>query len=320
MAIQAVSFGELLIDFVSTQRDVSVGEAPAFAKAPGGAPANVAVGLAKLGVPTAFMGQVGDDPFGHHLAEVLAREGVDVSGLRFSTQALTPLAFVSVEASGERSFIFYRKPSADMLMTEADLDQNLLAQAKVFHFGSITLIDEPLRSTTLAAVHQAQANGALISYDPNLREPLWRSLEDARQGMKLGLQFAHVVKVSEEELAFLTGESDLEVGVRRLWEDNTRLIVVTRGAEGCAAFTAKRSWSVAGYRVTVEDTIGAGDGFVAGLLSGVLPMGADWYDQDLLPVLQRANAVGALTVTKRGGIPALPDAEALETFLRTHQR
>jgi fructokinase len=311
----AICFGELLIDFVSTQRDVSVGDAPGFVKAPGGAPANVAVGLAKLGVPTAFMGQVGNDPFGHYLAGILQEQKVDISALRFSEEALTALAFVSIEASGERSFVFYRKPSADMLMRETDLDKNLLARAGLFHFGSITLIDNPVRKTTLAAVNYAQKNGALISYDPNLREPLWPDLDVARTGLKLGFEFADVVKLSEEELDFLTDTHVLETGVRRLWTQKTKLMVVTRGAEGCEAFTEDQHWVVPGYKVNVEDTIGAGDGFVAGLLTGILELGVNWPQADLQPILQRACAVGALTTTKRGAIPALPTRAEVDAFM-----
>ncbi len=313
----AVCFGELLIDFVSTQRDVSVGEAPGFVKAPGGAPANVAVGLAKLGIPVAFMGQVGNDPFGQYLANVLRTQNVHIDALRFSEEALTPLAFVSVEASGERSFVFYRKPSADMLMRETDLDKNLLASAKLFHFGSITLIDNPVRKTTLAAVKHAQKHGALISYDPNLREPLWPDLEVARTGLKIGFEFAEVVKLSEEELDFLTDTQEIETGVRYLWTKKTKLMVVTRGAEGCEAYTENNQWIVPGYKVKVEDTIGAGDGFVAGLLSGILELGTDWHQADLLPVLQRACAVGALTTTQRGAIPALPTRAEVDAFMQS---
>jgi len=311
----AVSFGELLIDFVATERGVAVGDASGFIKAPGGAPANVAVGLAKLGIPSAFMGQVGDDFFGHHLADVLAGQGVDVSALRFSAQAMTMLAFVAVAADGERSFVFYRKPSADMLMTAADVDKALLARCDLFHFGSITLIDEPARSATLAAVRHAKAKGALISYDPNLREPLWSSPEAARQGILTGLEYADIVKVSEEELAFLTETNDLQVAAQKLWGTSLRLLVVTRGAGGCWAKTAHNTWDVHGFKISVEDTIGAGDGFVAGLLSAVLEMGADWDQQDLLPALQRANAVGALTATRQGAIPALPTLPEANAFL-----
>jgi fructokinase len=320
MTARVVSFGELLIDFVSVERGVSVGEASGFTKAPGGAPANVAVGLAKLGIPTAFMGQIGDDFFGIHLKGVLESYGVDTSALRLTDEANTALAFVSVDKDGDRSFVFYRKPSADMLMTESDLDLNMLANAEVFHFGSITLIDDPIRSTTLAALRHAQQGGAIISYDQNLREPLWPSLDAARAGMKLGLDYANIVKVSEEELAFLTGTEDIATGVRELWLDVTQLVLVTKGEFGSAAFTQNNSWDAPSFHIQVEDTIGAGDGFVAGLLSGLLAMGEGWREADMGPILQRANAVGALTASRQGGIPGLPTSAMLDAFLANHAK
>ncbi|MBC7870176.1 MAG: fructokinase, partial [Chitinophagaceae bacterium] len=164
-----VSMGELLIDFVALESGVSVGDVSGFQKAPGGAPANVAVAVARLGHDSAFLGQVGDDPFGHFLAEVLEAEGVDVHGLRFSPEARTALAFVSLGANGERSFSFYRNPSADMLYRPEDVALDVLDGAKIFHFGSITLIGEPSRSATLKAAQTARERGLIVSYDPNLR-------------------------------------------------------------------------------------------------------------------------------------------------------
>ena len=176
----AICLGELLIDFVPTVTGVNLIEAPAFIKAAGGAPGNVAVGLARLGVRSAFMGKVGDDPFGHFLANTLAEVGVDVSPLRFSAEARTALAFVSLRADGEREFMFYRHPSADMLFTPREVDVDAIQHAKLLHFGSISLIGEPSRSATLYAVDAARAAGCLVSYDPNLRLPLWPDAEAAR--------------------------------------------------------------------------------------------------------------------------------------------
>jgi fructokinase len=326
LTIQVISFGELLIDFVALERDVSVGYALRFEKAAGGAPANVAVGLARLGVPTAFITQLGDDPFGRYLEEVLRLKGVDTSSVVFSKEARTALAFVSIEASGERSFAFYRHPSADMLMTPDLLNRVLLRQASIFHFGSITLIDDPVRSTTLEAIREAKAGGALISYDPNLRAALWPSLDAAKTGMLQGLRQANLVKMNEEELLFLsgvgemTGQGAIAEAACRLWHDELALMVITRGAEGCIAFTNGELVLEPGFRVSVEDTIGAGDGFVAGLLAGMLPhlqrgRLPELSLENLKPILRQANAVGALTVTRRGGIPALPDAEELRLFL-----
>ena len=213
--VDVVTFGELLIDFVSTVSGVSLIEAPGFKKAAGGAPANVAVGLARLGVSSGFMGKVGDDDFGHFLAQTLAENGVDVSALLFSDEARTALAFVSVKEDGERDFMFYRHPSADMLMRREEIDHHYIGSAKVFHYGSISLISEPSRSATLAAVEGAREHGLLISYDPNLRLSLWPSPVEARRGIELGWDFADVIKISEEELDFLAGTQDLERGGMR---------------------------------------------------------------------------------------------------------
>lgn len=309
------ALGELLIDFVALESGVTVGEASGFVKAPGGAPANVAVAVKRLGVPAAFLGQVGDDPFGHFLANVLRAEGVDVTGLRFTDKARTSLAFVSLAANGERSFMFYRHPAADMLMTPADVALDVIDNAKIFHFGSITMIHEPSRAATLAAVKHAQAKGLLISYDPNLRLALWDNADAARQGMRIGLEYAHILKVSEEELEFLTAGSD----PRALWQANTQMIVVTRGENGASLYTADADYHQDGFKVAAVDTTGAGDGFVAGLLTQLVEYQAQHPGQ--LPpaqaTLRFACAVGALATTAKGAIPALPARAQVEAFLAT---
>ncbi|MAU12714.1 MAG: hypothetical protein CL607_23025 [Anaerolineaceae bacterium] len=306
--MSVVSMGELLIDFVAQESGVTVGEASGFQKAPGGAPANVAVAVTRLGAKSAFLGQVGDDPFGHYLADVLAAEDVDVTGLRFSDKARTMLAFVSLAADGERSFQFYRNPRANMLMTPQDVAYDVIDQHQIFHFGSITLIDAPERDATWAAVKYAQEKGLRISYDPNLREALWPSQDAARAGLLSGLDYAHIVKVSEEEVVFLTGSDD----ARALWRDPTEIIVVTHGAGGATLYTADAEYHQPGNRVTAVDTTGAGDSFVAALLVSLLEMG-DQPDYDAL--LRFANAVGAITTTERGAIPALPTRDRVEALL-----
>ena len=304
-----LAHGELLIDFVPTVSGVTLIEAPAFIKAPGGAPANVAVGLAQLGMSAGFLGQVGDDAFGHFLAQTLREKGVDVSTLAFSTEARTALAFVSLKADGERDFMFYRNPSADMLYAPADVDRHAAAikAAKCFHYGSISLISEPSRSAALYAIGLAQQAGALISYDPNLRLPLWPSAEAARAGMLAAWPYAHVIKVSEEELEFLTGLKDVDAAVKTLWHDNLRALLITRGKDGCYYYTPKFHGAVSGFSVSPVDTTGAGDGFVAGMLKGLLEQPTAFNDESALRAICRyANAVGAITTTKRGAIPALP--------------
>ena len=312
----AICLGELVIDFVPTVTGTGLTDAPAFVKAPGGAPGNVAVGLAQLGLSSAFMGKVGDDAFGHFLAGVLAETGVDVSPLRFSREARTALAFVSLRADGEREFMFYRHPSADMLFTPEEVDVKAIQQAQLLHFGSISLISEPSRSATLHAVDAARMAGCLISYDPNLRLPLWPDPDAAREGLLLGLQQAHIVKISDDECAFLTGLSDLEQACRALWHDGLKLMVATRGRAGCVYVTPRFSGEVAGFKVDTVDATGAGDGFVAGLLQGVLADPTVIEQEARLRALCRfANAVGALTATQRGAIPALPQHHQVSAFL-----
>jgi fructokinase len=320
-----IALGELLIDFVPTVSGVTLVEAPAFQKAAGGAPANVSAGLAKLGVSAGFMGKVGDDAFGHFLAQTLQEVGVDTSALRYSLEARTALAFISLRADGEREFMFYRHPSADMLYKPGEIDVEYIRSSKVFHYGSISLIGEPSRSATLLAIEAARASGSLISYDPNLRLPLWPSPAAAKEGIMLGWSLAYVTKVSEEELAFLcdrdlTSMRDLSTRVaaaRKLWHPRLRLTLITRGKAGSSYVTPSFCGDVSGFAVNSIDTTGAGDGFVAAVLKGLLehPQ-ADRDEAQLRAICRYANAVGAMTTTKRGAIPALPTVAEVDAFLR----
>lgn len=311
-----LSFGELLIDFVALEMGVTVGDASGFVKAPGGAPANVAAAVARLGYPSAFMGQVGDDPFGRHLAGVLAAENVKIDGLTFSREARTALAFVSNTADGDRSFMFYRHPSADMLMKPDDVDTAVIDRCNVFHYGSITLIHEPARSALLMALDQAVAGDKFISYDPNLRLPLWEGAAAAKAGMLSGLEFANLLKISEEELGFLTDDDD----VASLWRDRMELICVTYGAKG-AIIHLRDGTRIEqdGYAVRAIDTTGAGDAFVAAILIGVAENRGD-YQQRLPELLDFANAVGALTCVQKGAIPSLPTMDEARAFLAERRR
>ena len=316
MIPEFIALGELLIDFFPTISGVTLIEAEIFQKAPGGAPANVAVGVSRLGLSSGFMGKVGDDAFGHFLAQTLRENGTDVSALRYSQEARTALAFVSLKEDGDRDFMFYRHPSADMLYTVAEVDEEYIRSGRIFHFGSISLINEPSRSATLHAIEIAQNAGLLVSYDPNLRLALWPCEEAAQHGMRLGWQYAQIIKASEEEVIFLAGEDDLYLAVRKLWHSRLRLLVVTRGKEGCIYFTREFSGEVPSFKVQSIDTTGAGDGFLAGLLKGILQM-SDWEQpQALREICRYANAVGALTTTQRGAIPALPTAAEVESFLQ----
>lgn len=313
-----VTLGELLIDFVPTEAGLGVAGTPLWERVPGGAPANVAVGLARLGVSVAFVGMVGDDPFGYYLADVLRDNGVDVRALRFSSVARTALAFVALQPDGERDFVFYRHPSADMLFSVADLDEALIAEAAIFHCGSISSINEPTRSATYRALELARQHQRLISIDPNLRLPLWPSAEMARSSIRELIRSANIIKVSAEEAEFLTGETDLQRAAKQLWHPELKLLAITQGSAGCTYVTPNASGQVAGFSVKTLDTTGAGDSFTAGLLANLARSPQIWQDSAAVEqALRQANAAGALTTTVRGAIPALPTIERIEALLAT---
>nr|GMC67880.1 probable fructokinase-6, chloroplastic [Ipomoea batatas] len=279
-----VCFGEMLIDFVPTTSGLSLAEAPAFKKAPGGAPANVAVGISRLGGSSAFIGK---------------ENNVNSEGMRFDPGARTALAFVTLRKDGEREFMFYRNPSADMLLKPSELD---------------FLITEPCKSAHVAAAKAAKDAGVILSYDPNLRLPLWPSAESAREGIFSIWETADIIKISEEEISFLTqGEDPFNDDVvRKLYHPNLKLLLVTEGPAGCRYYTKEFSGRVTGLMVEAVDTTGAGDAFVAGLLTQLSSDVTLLKDEERLrDALRFANACGALTVTERGAIPALPTREAV---------
>jgi fructokinase len=313
-----LALGELLVDFVSQQPGVTLGAARSFLKAAGGAPANVAVGVARLGVPSGFIGKVGDDPFGRHLADVLRAEGVDVRQLVFDPEARTALAFVSLTQGGERDFMFYRHPSADMRHRPDEIDDDAIRASRVLHVGSISLIGESSARATRHAVAVAREAGTLVSYDPNLRLPLWTSPDAAADAIRSLLPLADVVKVSDEELRFLTGRDD-DAAARSLWHEGLQLLLVTRGAEGVTYLLRDGAGSVPGFEVDTRDTTGAGDAFDAAVLAALVESPSLLSDRAALEAaLRRANAFAALTTTRPGAIPALPTRAELERFLAEH--
>ncbi|MGD2171766.1 MAG: PfkB family carbohydrate kinase [Gammaproteobacteria bacterium] len=315
-----ICLGELLVDFAPTQTGVDLQSVPGFNRLAGGAPANVVVGLKRFGIDSAFMGKVGDDAFGHFLADALAQEGVDTGSLHFSSEAHTALAFIALDANGEREFMFYCHPSADMLFSIDEVDVDAIRAAKLVHFGSLSLRPAPVREATLHALQAAHESGCLISYDPNLRLSLWSDEQAAREGMLLGLSHAHIVKISEDEVEFLAGMRDLDASIDRLRHDQLRLMVITRGERGCYFWTPGGSGEVATFEVDAVDTTGAGDGFVAGLLRGIAMQPSALDDPGKLFELCRfANAVGALTTTASGAIPALPTLRQVERFLAAQE-
>ncbi|MCA0354323.1 MAG: PfkB family carbohydrate kinase [Chloroflexi bacterium] len=312
---QALCLGELLVDFVPTEAGLGVANTPLWQRAAGGAPANVAVGLARLGIASGFLGMVGADPFGDFLADTLAQHDVNIQGLRRTEQARTALAFVALQADGERDFMFYRHPSADMLFAPSDLDPRQFANIELLHFGSISASNDLGYQTTLRAIELAHANGAVLSFDPNLRAALWPSLEAARRVMLKLLPLAQIVKLSREEAEFLTALADPLAAAQSLWHERSQVIVVTDGGAGCWYQTAAGSGHVAAPKVQAIDATGAGDSFVACLLAQLiqqpnLPADQTGFER----ALQRACIAGALATLVRGAIPGLPTAQQIEQF------
>jgi fructokinase len=313
-----VCLGEVLTDFVALDSDLPLRQATNFHRAAGGAPANVAVALARLGVDVAFMGKLGGDAFGHSLREILMTEAVDVRGLVEAPTAQTALAFVGSDAQGGREFVFYHQGMADTLLRPEEVDRDLIANARIFHFGSVTLAAEPSRSATNAAARWAREQGCLVSFDPNVRLEVWDSPQHARDSMLDMLSVVDVVKVSSDELAFLTGTSDAADACCVLREHGPNLAIVTLGGGGCYYQTASAAGHVSAIRVEAVDSLGAGDAFVAGLLARLsgYPETAVLGDEELLvPALRFANAVGAITTTHYGAIPALPTRAQAEALL-----
>jgi len=323
---KAVCLGEMLIDFVSTESGVTLKDAPGFKKVPGGAPANTAVGLAKLGIISSFVGKVGIDAFGEFLRETLQKYGVNTAWFTGTNKAKTTLAFVSLTEEGERDFVFYRDPGADMLLDQGDIQDECFTDCGVFHFGSITMTHEPAYSATLKAISTAKKYGCLVSFDPNIRLSLWKSTEEAREKIRRGMSQCDVLKVNEEEACLIAAAPGFAQAVEYiLSEYDLGLLAITRGKEGCILVQNGNRVEERGFRVASVDTTGAGDGFTAGLLSALYMFWKDIRDRQPIPLdtlrysARYANAAGALTTLKKGAIPALPGADEVEGFLKANQ-
>ena len=306
------AIGEILIDLTQTGTD-SRG-IPQFSANPGGAPANLAVAAARLGAQTAFIGKAGDDSFGKYLRQVLKENQVDVSGFLSDRQYNTTMAVVSVDQSGERSFSFYRNPSADTMLRPEEIRTEWLEHSRIVHFGSVSLTAEPARSATLEAVRTAKRLGSVISYDPNYRASLWPDTDTAVCQMKEPLPLTDILKVSDEELPLLTGTDDLLTGTALLAEQGIRLILVTLGAKGAFYRFGGKTGLIPGVPCKVADTNGAGDTFFGAALSRIA--GLDSLDALTIPALEQiiafANRAASITTSRSGAIPAMPLLSELE--------
>lgn len=313
-----VALGELLIDF--TPAGLSKKNNQIFECNPGGAPANVLVLLSKLGKKTAFLGMVGNDQFGQLLRDMLIENHIVTDGLKISDQFNTTLTFVHIDNTGDRSFSFYRNPGADMMLKSTDIDFEIIKQAEIFHFGSVSMTKEPARSATIKAAEFAKNNGKIISFDPNYRSALWQSEDTAKDIIEQGLEFADILKVSEEELTLLTGQKNVAIGAALLKQRGIPIVLVTLGAGGCYYQYAGGTGTVPGYTVKTIDTTGAGDAFVGAILykfsDMTLQQIIEIEQNDFEKTIRFANAAGAFTTTGAGAISSLPDMDEINNILR----
>ena len=312
-----VALGELLIDF--TENGISEQGNPLLEANPGGAPCNVLSMLQKYGKKTAFIGKVGNDGFGNLLEKAIVEQGISAEGLLKDDEVHTTLALVLKLANGDRDFAFYRKPGADVNIKPEEIKEDLIRRARIFHFGSLSLTDEPARSATQKAIAIAEDAGCIISFDPNLREPLWNTLDDAKVQIDWGMKHAHVLKISDNEITWFTGKDDYDEGVAYLRETypNLKLITLSLGKDGSRAYWKDlRVEANAFVQDKTIETTGAGDTFCAGVLNTVLDEGLDNLDEEKLKaMLTRANAAASIVTTRKGALRVMPFLNEIIEFI-----
>lgn len=311
------ALGELLIDF--TENGVSGQGNTIYEANPGGAPCNVLAMLAKLERKTAFIGKVGQDIFGNRLKDILAETGIDISNLVMDKDIRTTLAFVETFPDGDRDFSFYRNPGADMMLREEEVREDILRDTKIFHFGTLSMTHEEVRRATKKAVETAKAAGAVLSFDPNLREPLWNSLEEAKEQTAYGLSKCDFLKISDNEIRWFTGEEDFDAGIRKLREQyDIPLIVLSMGKDGSRAYYKDFRVEAAPFlQENTIETTGAGDTFGACCLHYVLQCGLDGFDEDSLrEMLVFANAAASIITTRKGALRVMPTMNEVQELIR----
>lgn len=311
------ALGELLIDF--TENGNSEQGNPLMEANPGGAPCNMLSMIQKLGGTTAFIGKVGKDMFGRQLREAVESVGIDTRNLMEDEEIHTTLAFVHTFPDGDRDFSFYRNPGADMMLTKEEIQEDLIRNSKVFHFGTLSSTHEGVREATRYAIDVAKEAGCLVSFDPNLRPPLWKTLEDARKEIEYGLSKADILKISDNEVEFLCGTSDYDEGAKMLIEKyNIPFVCVTLGKDGSRAYYKGMRVEVPGFvqKNTIETT-GAGDTFCGCMLHYIIQHGLeDLTEENLRELLTFANAAASVITTRKGALAVMPSKEEVEELLR----
>ena len=312
---RVISIGEALIDFIPNQKGCELKNVLGFERVAGGAPANVSAVVAKLGGKSNFISKLGKDAFGNHIIEVLKEANVNVDYVLRSDKANTGLAFVSLKEDGNRDFSFYRNPSADMLLNAAEIEEEDFTEGGILHFCSVSLIDAPIKEAHKKAIEFAKKHNCLISFDPNVRLPLWETPKACRKAILEFLPLANIVKISDEELEFITGISDEPKALEFLLQGDVEVIIYTKGTNGAEFITKERKVFSPSFRVQAQDTTGAGDSFIGSFLYQVaeddntLESLVNLSEEKIKEILTFSNATSALTVCKRGAIGALPTKE-----------
>ena len=313
-----VALGELLIDF--TENGTSGQGNPVYEANPGGAPCNVLSMLNRLGHQTAFLGKVGNDIFGRQLRSTVESAGINVEGLLTDEDVRTTLAFVETKPDGDRDFSFYRNPGADMMLREEEVRDDIIAAGKIFHFGTLSMTNEPVRSATKHAIAVAKENGALISFDPNIREPLWKDMEEAKEQTAYGLSVCDILKISDNEIQWFSGKEDYTEGIRMLQQtDQIPLILLSMGRDGSRAYYKNMIVEVPAFlqKNTIETT-GAGDTFGACCLHYILQYGLmELTEQQLKDMLTFANAAASIITTRKGALRVMPSLEEIQNYFES---
>ena len=313
-----VALGELLIDF--TENGTSGQGNPVYEANPGGAPCNVLSMLNRLGHQTAFLGKVGNDIFGRQLRSTVESAGINVEGLLTDEDVRTTLAFVETKPDGDRDFSFYRNPGADMMLREEEVRDDIIAAGKIFHFGTLSMTNEPVRSATKHAIAVAKENGALISFDPNIREPLWKDMEEAKEQTAYGLSVCDILKISDNEIQWFSGKEDYTEGIRMLQQTyQIPLILLSMGRDGSRAYYKNMIVEVPAFlqKNTIETT-GAGDTFGACCLHYILQYGLmELTEQQLKDMLTFANAAASIITTRKGALRVMPSLDEIQNYFES---
>lgn len=318
---KVISIGEALIDFIPEEKGIALKDVSRFLRVPGGAPLNVAAAVAKLGGRSQMLTKLGEDGFGDAILEEVKHLGVDVSKIGRTKKANTALAFVSLKDDGERDFSFYRNPSADMLLNKEEIFEEDFEEGSILHFCSVSLIDSPIKDAHRKAIEFAEKNSCLISFDPNVRLPLWESKEECRDAILEFLPFSNILKISDEELEFITEIKNEEEALNSLFRGNVKIVIYTKGTGGAEFITKNKKVFSPSFKVKAQDTTGAGDSFIGALLYQIskeeltIDQLVNLNNEKIKNMLTFCNATAALTVSKKGAIGALPTREDVERMI-----